>query len=75
MKRMDPKPLRAPDASHEKGAAVLPIIIGIAVAITLLQVPLLFKTKSGNKFSGSEKSNISAKEMAEAGIDALISDI
>lgn len=75
MKRMDPKPLRAPAASREEGAAVLPIIIGIAVAITLLQVPLLFKTKSGNKFSGAEKTNISAKEMAEAGIDALISDI
>jgi hypothetical protein len=75
MKRMDSKPLSATKVQRQEGAAVLPIIIGIAVAITLIQVPLLFKTKSGNKFSGSQKSNISAKEMAEAGIDALISDI
>lgn len=62
-------------APKEAGAAALPIIITIAVAITLLQVPLLFKTKSGNKFSGSQKSNISAKSLAEAGIDEVISDI
>lgn len=76
MKRMDPKPnqpIRVP--RPQSGAAVLPIIIGVAVAITLLQVPLLFKTKSGNSFSGAQKSNITAKEMAEAGIDAVISDI
>lgn len=60
---------------NEAGAAALPIIITIAVAITLLQVPLLYKTKSGNKFSGSQKSNISAKSLAEAGIDEVISDI
>jgi len=59
----------------ESGAAVLPIIIGIAVAITLLQVPLLYKTKSGNAFSGAQKTNISAKSLAEAGIDGVISDI
>lgn len=59
----------------EAGAAALPIIITIAVAITLLQVPLLYKTKSGNKFSGSQKSNITAKSLAEAGIDKVISDI
>jgi hypothetical protein len=59
----------------ERGAAALPIIITIAVAITLLQVPLLFKTKSGNKFSGTQKSNITAKSLAEAGIDEVIADI
>lgn len=75
MNRMDPYLLSDVGESRQKGAAVLPIIIGIAVAITLLQVPLLFKTKSGNTFSGAQKANISAKEMAEAGIDALISDI
>jgi len=75
MKRMEPKQTRVPGGSRQEGAAVLPIIIGIAVAITLVQVPLLFKTKSGNSFSGAQKSNISAKELAEAGIDALISDI
>jgi hypothetical protein len=61
--------------SIERGAAALPIIITVAVAITLLQVPLLFKTKSGNKFSGSQKSNITAKSLAEAGIDEVIADI
>ncbi|MDQ3002083.1 MAG: hypothetical protein M3Y08_12595 [Fibrobacterota bacterium] len=60
---------------RERGAAALPIIITVAVAITLLQVPLLYKTKSGNKFSGIQKSNISAKSLAEAGIDEVISDI
>jgi hypothetical protein len=76
MKRMDPKPIQNDSWSRpQSGAAVLPIIIGVAVAITLLQVPLLFKTKSGNSFSGAQKSNITAKEMAEAGIDAVISDI
>lgn len=60
---------------RERGAAALPIIITVAVAITLLQVPLLYKTKSGNKFSGMQKSNISAKSLAEAGIDEVISDI
>ncbi len=59
----------------EQGAAALPIIIAVAVAITLLQVPLLFKTKSGNKFVGTQKSNITAKNLAEAGIDEIISDI
>jgi hypothetical protein len=59
----------------EKGAATLPIIIAVAVAITLLQVPLLFKTKSGNKFAGVQKSNITAKNLAEAGIDEVIADI
>ncbi|MDB5102361.1 MAG: hypothetical protein JWP91_50 [Fibrobacteres bacterium] len=62
-------------AGRESGAAVLPIIITVAVAITLLQVPLLFKTKSGNKFSGAQKSNITAKSLAEAGIDGVIADI
>jgi hypothetical protein len=76
MKRMDPKPNHPHSApGPQAGAAVLPIIIGVAVAITLLQVPILFKTKSGNSFSGAQKSNITAKEMAEAGIDAVISDI
>jgi hypothetical protein len=60
---------------RENGAAALPIIITVAVAITLLQVPLLYKTKSGNKFSGIQKSQISAKSLAEAGIDEVISDI
>jgi hypothetical protein len=73
---MDPKPNQKIQGYRtQSGVAVLPIIIGVAVAITLLQVPLLFKTKSGNSFSGAQKSNISAKEMAEAGIDAVISDI
>jgi hypothetical protein len=61
--------------SRERGAAVMPIIIAVAVAITLLQVPMLYKTKSGNKFSGAQKSNISAKTLAEAGIDQIITDI
>lgn len=60
---------------REAGVAALPIIITIAVAITLLQVPLLYKTNTGNKFSGSQKSNITAKSLAEAGIDGVISDI
>ncbi len=59
----------------QTGAAVLPIIIGIAVAITLLQVPLLYKTNSGTTFSGTQKAAISAKSVAEAGIDAVISEI
>lgn len=58
-----------------RGAAILPIIITVAVAITLMQVPLLYKTKAGNKFSGDQKSNLSAKSLAEAGIDQVISDI
>jgi hypothetical protein len=62
-------------SGRQSGAAMLPIIIGVAVAITLLQVPLLYKTNSGNKFSGTQKSNITAKSLAEAGIDELISDI
>ena len=61
--------------ARERGAAVMPIIIAVAVAITLLQVPMLYKTKSGNKFSGAQKSNISAKSLAEAGIDQVITDI
>lgn len=72
--RHNPIPVR-PDEARQTGAAVLPIIIGVAVAITLLQVPLLYKTNSGNSFTGSQKSNISAKAVAEAGIDALIADI
>ncbi|MDB5051487.1 MAG: hypothetical protein JWO30_4558 [Fibrobacteres bacterium] len=66
---------RQPDSHGQSGAAALPIIITIAVAITLLQVPLLYKTNSGNKFSGAQKSNITAKSLAEAGIDEIISDI
>ena len=58
-----------------RGAAALPVIIAVAVAITLLQVPMLYKTKAGNKFSGTQKSNISAKSLAEAGIDQVITDI
>lgn len=61
--------------ARERGAAVMPIVIAVAVAITLLQVPMLYKTKSGNKFSGTQKSNISAKSLAEAGIDQVITDI
>jgi outer membrane protein assembly factor BamB len=61
--------------SGESGASALPFIITIAVAVTLLQVPLLYKTKSGNKFSGSQKANFSAKTLAEAGIEEAISDI
>lgn len=60
---------------EQRGAAALPIIITVAVAITLLQVPMLYKTKAGNKFSGSQKSSISAKSLAEAGIDQVITDI
>ena len=75
MKRMEPMQYPFPKARGESGIAVLPIIIGIAVAITLMQVPLLYKTNTGNSFSGSQKSNISAKAVAEAGIDAVISDI
>ena len=73
MKRM---PYRFPGSIFaQSGAAVLPIIIGIAVAIALLQVPLLYKTNAGTSFSGTQKSNISAKSVAEAGIDAVISEI
>jgi hypothetical protein len=64
-----------PHRPRERGAAVMPIIIAVAVAITLLQVPMLYKTKSGNKFSGAQKSNISAKSLAEAGVDQVITDI
>jgi hypothetical protein len=64
-----------PQEPTQRGAAVLPIIIGIAVAITLIQVPLLYKTHAGTTFSGEQKSNISAKTIAESGIDAVISDI
>lgn len=64
-----------PPLPRERGAAVMPIIIAVAVAITLLQVPMLYKTKSGNKFSGDQKSDISAKSLAEAGIDQVITDI
>lgn len=76
MKRMRTQPnIARPGLRPDAGAAVLPIIIGVAVAITLLQVPLLFKTKSGNSFSGAQKTNISAKQAAEAGIDVVIADI
>jgi hypothetical protein len=61
--------------NRERGAAALPIIITVAVAVTLLQVPMLYKTKAGNKFSGMQKSTISAKSLAEAGIDQVITDI
>lgn len=59
----------------QRGAAVLPIIIAVAVAVTLLQVPMIYKTKAGNKFSGTQKADISAKSLAEAGIDQVITDI
>lgn len=72
---MNRMPRNLSDSGSQKGVAVLPIIIGIAVAIALLQVPMLYKTKSGNTFSGAQKGNISAKSIAEAGIDAVISDI
>src|SRR4051812_38474778 len=72
---MKSMPLSSGRVEGQVGAAVLPIIIGIAVAITLLQVPLLYKTKSGNKFSGTQKTNITAKSLAEAGIDEIITDI
>lgn len=61
--------------ARERGMAALPVIIAVAVAITLLQVPILYKTKSGNKFSGAQKADISAKSLAEAGIDQVITDI
>lgn len=75
MKRMTYRDFPSAPAPSQRGTAVLPIIIGIAVAITLLQAPLLYKTKSGTSFSGAQKTNISAKSLAEAGIDAVISDI
>ena len=62
-------------AARSGGSATLPIIIAVAVAVALVQVPLLYKNKSSNKFSGTQKANISAKSMAEAGIDAIITDI
>ena len=68
-------PISLPRPRREAGAAALPVIITVAVAITLLQVPILYKTKSGNKFSGEQKSDISAKSLAEAGIDQVITDI
>jgi hypothetical protein len=64
-----------PTLRGQRGAAVLPIIIAVAVAITLLQVPMIYKTKAGNKFSGMQKADISAKSLAEAGIDQVITDI
>ncbi|HLP41358.1 MAG TPA: hypothetical protein VK465_07610, partial [Fibrobacteria bacterium] len=65
----------SPSREGSRGAAALPIIVGVAVAIALVQVPLIYKTKAGNKFSGTQKTNISAKSLAEAGIDQVITDI
>jgi hypothetical protein len=62
-------------AGSKAGFPFLPVIVTTAVAITMLQIPLVFKTETDTGFSGNAKANVSARGLAEAGIEEAISDI
>ena len=58
-----------------RGPATMPMIIALAAAVILLQIPLLYKSKGGAKFSVGEKAAVSALALAEAGLDDVITDL
>lgn len=72
---MTDKPEIPAKHSAKRGAAILPAVITAAVAVTLIQVPLLYKSKSGPRFPGNHKSSLSAQSLAEAGIEEAVTDI
>lgn len=59
----------------QTGASTLPFILFFAIVIALLQVPLLYKVRSGLKVSGTQKRTLASAMLAEAGIEDLIADI
>lgn len=59
----------------EAGAATLPLVVTAAVVVALVQVPLFYKTNASNKFSGEQKNAIMARNLAEAAVDQVITDI
>ncbi|GEM_PF-3830225 len=61
--------------SRKHGFAAMPAIITTAVAVTLLQIPLVYKSKSETGFSGNLKAKVSARSLAEAGVEEAITDI
>ncbi len=61
--------------NSEAGISTLPAVITVAVILGILQVPLLYKVNSSTQFSGTQKVDMSAKSMAESGVEQVIADI
>ncbi len=60
---------------NTRGATVLPGVIMATVGLVLLQVPMMFRSHSSEKFHGASRTAYSAQCLAEAGVAAAVADI